>query len=91
MKSELSIITLKLKPVSRKDTESDHIFVIHSIVNKIVRNEKRKLFAAFIDFKKAFDRVNRDLLLLKLQRLGIKGLLYKNIKEMYHSVSIAIR
>ena len=56
-------------------------------MNKIVKNEKRKLFVAFIDFKKPFDRVNQDLLLLKLQRSGIKGLFYDNNKEMYQSLS----
>ena len=70
---------------------SDHMFVLNSIVNKIVRNEKGKLFAAFIDFRKAFDRVNRQLLLLKLQRLGIKGLLYRNIKEAYRTISYLVK
>ena len=32
---------------------SDHIFVLHSIVNKIVKTDKGKLFIAFIDFCKA--------------------------------------
>ena len=70
---------------------SDHMFVLNSIVNKIVRKEKGKLFVAFIDFRKAFDRVNRKLILLKLQRLGIKGLLYRNIKEMYRSISYLVK
>ena len=70
---------------------SDHMFVLNSIVNKIVRKEKGKLFAAFIDFRKAFDRVNRKLLSLKLQRLGIKGLLYRNIKEMYRSILYLVK
>ena len=69
----------------------DHIFVLNSIVNKIVKNEKRKLFTAFIDFRKAFDRINHELLFLKLQRLGIKGLLYKNIKAMYQSITYLVR
>ena len=43
---------------------ADHIFVINTIVNKVVRAEKKKLFSAFIDFEKAYDRINRNLLLL---------------------------
>ena len=69
---------------------SDHIFVLNSIVNKIVRNEKRKLFVAFIDFKKAFDKVNCNLL-FKLQKLGIKGLLYRNIKEICKSIYYIVK
>ena len=48
--------------------------------------KKKKLYVAFIDFRKAYDKVNRTLLLLKLQKLGISGLFYKNIKVMYEQV-----
>ena len=34
-------------------------------------------------FCKAYDRINRSLMLLNLQRLGIKCLLYRNIKMIY--------
>ena len=70
---------------------ADHIFVIKSIVNKIVTNEKKKLFVAFIDFRKAYDKVNRTLLFLKLQKMGIKGLFYENIKALYNPISYLVR
>ena len=65
---------------------ADHIFVLNTIINKIVKIERSKLFCAFIDFQKAYDKINRKLLLLKLQKVGIRGLFYKNIKAMYNSV-----
>ena len=49
---------------------SDHIFILNTIVKRFMRVEKRKLFVAFIDFRKAYDKINRKLLFLKLQRLG---------------------
>jgi hypothetical protein len=70
---------------------SDHIFVLKTIVDKIVKTEKKKLFVAFIDFRKAYDKINRMLLLLKLQRLGIQGLFYRNIKALYDSVMYQIK
>ena len=70
---------------------SDHIYVLKTIVDKIVKNEKGKLFVAFIDFRKAYDRINRTLLFLKLQRLGIQGLFYNNIKALYKSVYYQIK
>ena len=70
---------------------SDHIFVLKTIINKIVKNNKKKLYVAFIDFRKAYDKINRTLLFLKLQKLGINGLLYKNIKALYESVIYLIR
>ena len=46
---------------------------------------------AFIDFRKAYDKVNRNLLLLKLQKRGIKGQFYKNIKAIYSNISYLIK
>ena len=51
---------------------------------------KKKLFIAFIDFRKAYDTVNRKLLLLKLLRLGTR-LLYRNIKASLNSVSYLVK
>ena len=67
------------------------MFVINTIVSKVVKAEKKKLFSAFIGFEKAYDRINRNLLLLKLQRLCISGLFYRNIKSMYKSVSYLVK
>ena len=70
---------------------SDHIFVLNTIVKRIVQVEKKKLFVAFIDFRKAYDKINRNLMFLKLQRVGVKGLLYNNIKAIYDNISYLIK
>ena len=70
---------------------ADHIFVLNTIINKIVKQEKKKLYVAFVDFSKAYDKVNRTLLLLKLQRAGVGGLFYENIKAMYKRVNYLIK
>ena len=70
---------------------SDHILVLKTIIDKFVKNDKKKLFVAFIDFRKAYDRVNRTLLFLKLQRIGIKGLFYRNIKNLSSDVSYLVK
>ena len=38
---------------------SDHIFLLQTIIAKVVNKNKNKLYTAFIDFKKAYDTVNR--------------------------------
>ena len=70
---------------------ADHIFVLSTIINKIVKIEKKKLYTAFIDFRKAYDRINRTLLFLKLQNMGIKGLFYENIKRLHDSTAYMIK
>ncbi len=43
-------------------------------------------FVCFIDLKKAFDSVNRDLLFYKLQLYGLNGQLLNNIMGLYKNV-----
>ena len=38
----------------------DHVFVLHSIIINSSINMKENAFAAFLDLKKAFDRLQRD-------------------------------
>ena len=46
-----------------------------AILDKIVKSDKGNLCVAFIDFRNAYDRINRTLLLLKLRYLGANGLM----------------
>ena len=60
----------------------DHIFTLVTIL----RNRKLmgdETFLAFIDFHKAFDSVERGLLLYKLSRIGISGNFYLAITSLY--------
>ena len=60
----------------------DHIFVLCTIL----RNRKSLglgTFLAFIDYKKAFDSVDRSLLLYKLSEIGINGKFYSAISAMF--------
>ena len=60
----------------------DHIFTLCTVL----RNRKEMgldTFLAFIDFQKAFDSVDRNLLLYKLSKIGISGHFYKAIASLY--------
>ena len=60
----------------------DHIFTLCTII----RNRKAlgyDTFLSFIDYKKAFDSVDRHLLLYKLSQIGISGRFYSAIQSMY--------
>lgn len=45
--------------------------------------ENKPSFVCFVDFKKAFDWVNRDLLSLKLPQAGVDGRFYWALKSLY--------
>ena len=51
----------------------------------------RKLYVAFVDFKQAFDRVNREKLWSVLQKAGIKGKLFHSLTQIYKQVKAQVR
>ena len=68
----------------------DHISTLTSIV------ETRKLkgkstFTAFIDFKKAYDSINRTLLFTKLNNIGVSGCMFKDLLSVYKDVKCCVR
>jgi len=68
----------------------EHIFTLTSII----RNRKGvglPTFVAFIDLEKAFDRVDRTLLLYRLLCYNIDGKIYKIIKRMYTNTTSCLK
>lgn len=74
----------------KKYSTTDHIFTLFSLVQKQFSNNK-KLYVAFIDFKKAFDMVDRNKLWSILRKRGIKGKMYNAIKSMYSVVKARVK
>ena len=69
---------------------ADHIYLLKTLITKYTRN-KGRLYAAFIDFKKAYDTVNRETLLQNLKEYGINDRMWENIKSIYESVNYSIK
>ena len=68
----------------------DHVSTLTNIIE--TRKLKRKqTFTAFIDFKKAYDSINRPLLWSKLQEAGMSGKILNPIKAIYNNVQYCIR
>ena len=68
----------------------DHISSLTSII------ETRKLmkkwtYAAFIDYSKAYNRINRNMLFSKLSALGLKGNFYESMKDIYSNVRCSVK
>ncbi|MGH0125042.1 UNVERIFIED_CONTAM: hypothetical protein FKN15_043951 [Acipenser sinensis] len=66
-----------------KHRTSDHIYTLHTLIDKHVNQNKKKIFACFIDFKKAFDSIWHEGLFYKLIQSGVGGKVYDIIKSMY--------
>ena len=68
----------------------DHVFTLLALVHKQLLSHG-KLYVCFIDFKKAFDLVDRNTLWLILKKNGVRGKMYKAIKSMYEDVKARVR
>ena len=69
----------------------DHIFVMISMVEKALAKSKGKLYVAFVDFRKAYDSVNRNILWDVLRRAGAAGKMLRALKAMYSTVVASVR
>ena len=70
---------------------ADHILTLSTCVEKYTKVHKKKLFACFVDYAKAFDTVCREALLYKLWKLGIKGRFFGCLEFMYSNSSAKIK
>lgn len=68
---------------------SDAIFALHTLITSSLANNKKHYYA-FIDFKKAFDSVDRSTLWMKLSKIGIQGKLLRVIKGLYKNVKACV-
>ena len=67
----------------KKDTScEDHIYSSTSIIKKR-KNEGQDTYTCFVDMAKAFDRVNRDILFIKLANISVSGNMLESIKTLY--------
>ncbi|XP_043477868.1 uncharacterized protein LOC122508520 [Leptopilina heterotoma] len=64
---------------------AEHIFVLNTLIGNRLRRKGGKLYTCFVDFKKAFDRVNRKKLWKKMEDMGIKGKFLEVTKEIYRT------
>ncbi len=68
----------------------DQIFAMKRLVQEYLGKEK-KLSAAFIDLKKAYDRVDREALWSVLYIYGVGGQLLKGIQTFYREKYACVR
>ena len=64
---------------------NDHILTLKTIIDKYTKIKKARLYVCFVDLRKAFDTVARDLLLHKIVGLGISGNFFNCLSDMYNN------
>ena len=69
---------------------ADHLSTLSFIVETRIK-KKMNTFATFIDFSKAYDRIDRSLLWHKLSKIGIDGKMFNALKSLYSNVKCTVR
>ncbi len=64
----------------------DQIFTMKRLVEEYLRKDK-KLYAAFMDLERAYDRVDREALWSVLRIYGVGGQLLKGIQAFYREAN----
>ena len=70
---------------------ADHMFILKTLIDKYCSKAGGKLYACYVDFRKAFDSVIHDGLKYKLLQLGIGTKFYNIIKGMYTNSQSCLR
>ena len=68
----------------------DAIFILQSLINKTI-NKKKKIYACFINLKRAFDSVYRNGLWYKMIKSGLDGKLFDLIQSIYSEVMSCVK
>ena len=69
----------------------DNLFIINTMFDSYIIHQNKPLYAAFVDFSKFFDKINRTHLLYKLLKCGITGRVYDILKSMYKDTGYRVR
>lgn len=69
----------------------DHIFVLNSVIENRLKEKGGKLCVAFVDFKAAFDSIDRGKMLEKIWKRGIRGRMYRVISEIYKGTKALVQ
>ena len=69
---------------------TDNTFILHGLISHCINNNE-KLFAAFVDFQKAFDYIVHDILWFKLVKIGVRGKMSNVIKSIYSKLKSRVK
>ena len=67
----------------------NHIFTLHALIEKQFLSDS-KLYVAFMDFRKCYDTINRNILWSVLLKSGVQGKMLRALRGIYSSVQACV-
>ena len=68
-----------------------NMFVLYAIVQRYLLKKSGKVYICFVEFKKAFDTINRSVLWNVLRESGVCGKMLRILQTMYISVRSCVQ
>ena len=65
--------------------------VLETLIGNVVARKRGKLYACFVDFRAAFDSIDRETLWWRLSQLGMSSRTVNILKATYENVSFVVR
>ena len=69
----------------------DNVFILDTLITKYCAKKRGRLYASFIDFRKAFDSIDRNVLWPKLARIGISHQMLRVLVAMYEDARFVVK
>ena len=69
---------------------SDNLFILNGLVERQL-SLGRALYVCFVDFSKAFDKINRSILFYKLMKNGWKGKVIDTFRSLYDKTHFRVK
>ena len=69
---------------------SDNLFILNGLIERQLLLGQ-PLYVCFVDFSKAFDMVNRDVLFYKLMKSGWKGRVIDTLRNLYSKTTVRVK
>lgn len=89
--NDLDLISKNQIGFKSNSRTSDHLLTLKTVIKKYVNVGKKKLYACFIDFRKAFDSVWHIALFDKLRTVGLHGKLLDLVENIYSKTKCAVK
>jgi len=84
------ILSVSQSGFRQRRKTTDHILPLHDAIQKSLGN-KHNVLSVFTDLEKAYDVVNKDVLLSKLHRYGISGRMFRFIHSFLSNRTFQVR
>lgn len=69
----------------------EHIFTLNALASNVLARRKGRMYVAFVDFKAAFDTVDRERMIEKLRNAGVMGRMLRMIARIYQKTMAKVR